>query len=84
MSGVLIVMEQRGGAWNRMSWETLAAGQQLAAQLGSMASAVVAGQGIDALAGELAKKKLERVYAVEPRFAHIATRPMDIRPRSSN
>ena len=34
MSGVLVVMEQRGGAWHRMSWETLAAGQQLAAQLG--------------------------------------------------
>ena len=35
MSGVLVVMEQRGGAWNRMSWETLAAGQQLAAQIGT-------------------------------------------------
>ena len=30
MSGVLVITEQRGGAWNRMSWETLAAGQQLA------------------------------------------------------
>ena len=64
MSGVLVVMEQRGGTWNRMSWETLAAGQQLAAQTGLAASAAVAGQGIDALAGELAHKKLERVYAV--------------------
>jgi electron transfer flavoprotein alpha subunit len=58
-------MEQRGGAWNRMSWETLAAGQQLAAQTGQTASAAVAGQGIGALAGELAAKKLERVYAVD-------------------
>jgi electron transfer flavoprotein alpha subunit len=64
MSGVLVIMEQRGGAWNRMSWETLAAGQQLAAQSGATASAAVVGQGIEALAGELAKKKLERVYAV--------------------
>ncbi|HYL36233.1 MAG TPA: electron transfer flavoprotein subunit alpha/FixB family protein [Bryobacteraceae bacterium] len=65
MSGVLVVMEQRGGAWNRMSWETLAAGQQLAAQIGLTASAAVAGQGIGALAGEAARKKLDRVYAVE-------------------
>ena len=65
MSGsVLVVMEQRGGAWNRMSWETLVAGQQLASQTGGTVSAVVAGQGIDALAGELARKKLDKVYAV--------------------
>ena len=65
MSGVLVIMEQRGGAWNRMSWDTLAAGQQLAAQTGQTASTAVAGQGIGALAGELARKKLERVYAVD-------------------
>ncbi len=65
MSGVLVIMEQRGGAWNRMSWETLVAGQQLAAQTGQSASAAVAGQGIGALASELAGKKLERVYAVD-------------------
>ena len=65
MSGVLVIMEQRGGAWNRMSWETLAAGQQLAAQTGGTASAAVAGQSVGALATELASKKLEKVYAVE-------------------
>jgi len=64
MSGVLVIMEQRGGAWNRMSWETLAAAQQLATQTGVPAAAAVAGQGISALADELARKKLERVYAV--------------------
>ncbi len=65
MSGVLVVMEQNGGVWHRMSWETLAAGQQLAGQLGQTASAAVVGQGIGALAGELGGKKLDRVYAVE-------------------
>ena len=65
MSGILVVMEQRSGAWNRMSWETLAAGQQLASQTGQAVSAAVAGQGIGALAGDLAKKKLDRVYAVD-------------------
>src|SRR5260370_867594 len=61
------VREQRGhggGVWTRMSWETLAAGQQLAAQTGASISAAVVGQGIDALAGELAQKKLDKVYAV--------------------
>ena len=65
MSGVLVITEQRGGVWNRMSWETLVAGQQLAAKTGQTASAAVVGQGIGALATELAGKKLEHVYAVE-------------------
>ena len=43
MSGILVITEQRGGAWNRMSFETLAAGQQLASELGQSASAAVPG-----------------------------------------
>jgi electron transfer flavoprotein alpha subunit len=62
---ILIVMEQRGGVWNRMSFETLAAAQQLAGELNTTASAAVLGQGIEALAGELAGKQLEKVYRVE-------------------
>jgi electron transfer flavoprotein alpha subunit len=66
MSGtVLVIVEQRGGSWNRMSFETLAAGQQLAAQLGATVTAAIAGRNVDALAVELASKKLDRVYAVE-------------------
>ncbi len=60
MSCVLVVMERRGDDWHRMSWETLAAGQQLAAQTGQTVSAAVVGN-----AGELAGKKLDRVYTVE-------------------
>jgi electron transfer flavoprotein alpha subunit len=48
-----------------MSWETLAAGQQLAAALGQPVEASVAGKGIGALAGEAATKKLAKVWAVE-------------------
>jgi len=62
---ILVVMEQRGGAWNRMSWETLAAAQQMAGELGTTASAAVLGQGIDALGAELAGKQLEKVFVVE-------------------
>jgi electron transfer flavoprotein alpha subunit len=62
---ILVVMEQRGGVWNRMSFETLAAAQQLAGELNTTASAAVLGQGIEALAGELAGKQLDRIYRVE-------------------
>jgi electron transfer flavoprotein alpha subunit len=62
---ILAVLEQRGGAWNRMSFETLAAAQQLAKDLGTTASAAVMGHGIEALAAELASKQLDKVYAFE-------------------
>jgi electron transfer flavoprotein alpha subunit len=67
MSGmsVLAVMEQRAGQWNRMSFETLAAAQQIAGELGGTASAAVLGQNIGALADELATKRLDKVYAFE-------------------
>jgi electron transfer flavoprotein alpha subunit len=65
MSGVLIVMQQSGGAWHRMSWEALAAGQQLAAETGLNIYAAVLGQGIAGLTQELARKKLDHVHAIE-------------------
>jgi len=46
MSGVLVVLEQRDGVWNRMSFEALAAGQQLAASLGLACSAAVIGRAV--------------------------------------
>ena len=62
---ILAVLEQRGGSWNRMSFETLAAAQQFAGELGVPASAAVVGAGIDALAAELATKQLQTVYALD-------------------
>ena len=62
---VLAILEQRSGQWNRMSFETLAAAQQLAKQLGVTASAAVIGHGVETLAHELASKQLDKVYAVE-------------------
>ncbi len=62
---ILAVMEQRGGAWNRMSFETLAAAQQFAGELNTTASAVVLGDAVEPLAAEAAAKRLEKVYAVE-------------------
>jgi electron transfer flavoprotein alpha subunit len=62
---ILAVMEQRDGAWHRMSWETLAAAQQLARELDLPAIAAVPGSGVDALAGELAAKQLDQVCTVD-------------------
>ena len=57
---VLVVLEQRDGAWNRMSFETLAAAQQFGAELNVPVHAAVVG----ANTAELADKKLETVHAV--------------------
>ena len=66
MSGVLVVMETKGAGWHRMSFEALAAGQTLAAELGVECSAAALGEGaaIAGLAAELATKKLAEVLAV--------------------
>ena len=65
MNGVLVVMEQRAGTWNRMSFEALAAGQQLSAKLGTDCSAAVIGENVTALTAELADKKLAKIIAVQ-------------------
>ena len=62
---VLAVLEQRTGQWNRMSFETLAAAQQIARELGATVSAAVLGHNMSALANELATRQLEKVYAFE-------------------
>ena len=62
---VLAVLEQQDGQWHRMSWETLAAGQQIAASLGEPLEAAVAGKGIGPLAAEAASKKAAKIWAVE-------------------
>ena len=62
---VLVVLEQSGGKWNRMSWETLVAGQHLSAEMGTELHAAVAGSGVGALASEAAAKKCAKVYAVD-------------------
>jgi electron transfer flavoprotein alpha subunit len=62
---VLAILEQRGGAWNRMSFETLAAAQQIGRALGQPVAAAVAGRGVAALAGEASAYALEKVWAVE-------------------
>jgi electron transfer flavoprotein alpha subunit len=64
MSGILVVLQQAGGSWHRMSFETVAAAQQVAAGLNVPLSAVVLGDSIDNLAQDAAAYRLERVHAI--------------------
>jgi len=67
---ILAVLEQRSGAdgqpaWNRMSWETLAAAQQIGSELHLPVSAAVLGRGIAKLGDELASRQMEKALLVE-------------------
>jgi electron transfer flavoprotein alpha subunit len=62
---ILVVVEQREGKLNRVSWETITAGQAIAAQTGWTLEAAVAGSGVGEIAGEVAAKKVSKVYDVE-------------------
>jgi electron transfer flavoprotein alpha subunit len=62
---VLAILEHNGGAWHRLSMETLAAAQQLAAGLGATASAALVGADTATLAAGLGDRQLERIYRVE-------------------
>ena len=62
---ILVVLEQQANQWHRMSWETLAAGQQLGAALGQDVEAAVLGKSVAPMAAEAATKKLSKLWAVE-------------------
>ena len=62
---ILVVVEQREGKLNRVSWETLAAGQSIAAETGWTVEAAVVGSGARSIADEVAGKKSARVYDLE-------------------
>jgi electron transfer flavoprotein alpha subunit len=65
MDTILVIVEQREGKLNRVSWETMAAGQAVAAQTGWTLEAAVVGSGVAAIASEVAAKKVAKVYDVE-------------------
>jgi len=62
---ILVVVEQREGKLNRVSWETITAGQEIAAATGWTLEAAVVGGGAASIAGEVAEKKVAKVYAIE-------------------
>jgi len=62
---ILVVVEQREGKLNRVSMETLTAGQALAAETRWPLEAAVVGSNVAAIASEVAAKQLAKVYAIE-------------------
>src|SRR6202165_3059693 len=62
---ILVVIEQREGKLNRVSWETITAGQAIAAASGWTLEAAVVGAKVAELAREVAAKKVAKAYAVE-------------------
>jgi electron transfer flavoprotein alpha subunit len=65
MDTILVIVEQREGKLNRISWETIAAGQSIATQTGWTLEAAVVGSNASAIAGEVAAKKVAKVYDIE-------------------
>src|SRR5690348_7055078 len=67
---ILVIAEQREGKLNRVSLETIAAAQAIAAETGWNVEAAVFGNSISGVAQELAGKKLAKVYDIEsPKLA---------------
>ncbi len=62
---ILLITEQRDGKWNKVSFETLAAAQQMAGQAKATLSGAVVGKGVQALGDELAGYQLDEVLLVE-------------------
>ena len=62
---ILLITEQREAKWNKVSFETLAAAQQIAQQAKGTLSGAVVGKGVAALADELAGYQLEEVLLIE-------------------
>ena len=62
---ILVVMEQRSGQWNRMSFETLAAAQQLAKELGTTAGVLERGDGLRIVTRVGATARESKYYACE-------------------
>ncbi|MGA9185743.1 MAG: electron transfer flavoprotein subunit alpha/FixB family protein [Candidatus Acidiferrales bacterium] len=62
---ILLITEQREAKWNKTSFETLVAAQQIAQATGGTVTGVVIGKGVAALADELAAYQLNEVLLVE-------------------
>lgn len=62
---ILVIVEQREGKLNRVSWETITAGQALSAETGWPLEAAAVGGDVANLANEVAAKKVVKVYALQ-------------------
>ena len=62
---ILVVVEQKEGKLNRVSWETLTGAQALAEETGWALEVAVVGSGVGDVANEVRAKKVGKVYALE-------------------
>ncbi|HEV2463569.1 MAG TPA: electron transfer flavoprotein subunit alpha/FixB family protein [Acidobacteriaceae bacterium] len=62
---ILVVAEQREGKLNRVSFETIAAGQAISKETGWSVEVVLPGGEVGALAQELAQKAVAKAYALQ-------------------
>ena len=62
---ILVVVEQRQGKLNPVSFETLTGAQAIAAETGWTLEAAVVGNIIGSIANDIASRKVSKVYAVE-------------------
>ena len=63
--GVWIVAEQRDGALRKVSFELASTARKLADQLGEEVGAVLCGSGVEAMAAELGKYGVDKVYVAD-------------------
>ncbi|MDD5168421.1 MAG: electron transfer flavoprotein subunit alpha/FixB family protein [Syntrophales bacterium] len=63
--GVWIVAEQRDGALRKVSFELASTARKLADQLGEDVAAVLCGSGVEAMAAELGKYGVDKVYVAD-------------------
>jgi electron transfer flavoprotein alpha subunit len=61
---ILVVVEQRAGKLNNVSWETLTGAQAIARQTGWTLEAAALGSQSESIASEVAAKKVAKVYAL--------------------
>ena len=62
---ILVVTEQTAGEIHKMSWEAIAAGQELAAALDEELTVAVVGAGLDAIAARVAQKAAAEIVALD-------------------
>lgn len=65
MSGVWVVLEERGGRLGRINWEALAAGKQLGALLNLPVQAILPGAQTEGLAAEAARNGAAKIVRLE-------------------
>lgn len=75
-SGVFVFAQQSEGQISRVTFELIGKARSLAADLGSDVTAVLLGEGVRPLAGELASRGADRVIVVDdPALKNYATEP---------